>query len=294
MERPVLLGKSKDWVVVVTVSEWYDDMFQNWYFWYEALNLKMKVILVAEDSYIYEKYSNHSSLSVVSYGVEQIFDDKGKNMNYNSPGFNTLTSRRSSYLLKLMKIYPKIIYSDVDTVWKQDPRPFLKGDFDFWAQIDGVLEGQPYFYGYVPYICTGTNYCYILKGYSLLFLDVSDILNPIITFSGFLAMKSNAVNMNLMEKWHQETSKNIKENQDQRAFNKVVFEMNINFRVLPMKYFIPGYTYFEIMSDQTRKEAVFIHNNFLTGKDDKMKRFRWFNFLAPSLDSGMCILPIKN
>ena len=54
MEHPVFIGKSKDWVVVVTVSEWYDDMFQNWYFWYEALNLKMKVILVAEDSYIYE------------------------------------------------------------------------------------------------------------------------------------------------------------------------------------------------------------------------------------------------
>ena len=162
MKHPVLLGKSKDWVVVVTVSEWYDDMFQNWYFWYEALNLQMKVILVAEDSYIYEKYSNHSSLSVVSYGVKDTFDDKGKNMNYNSPGFNTLTSRRSSYLLKLMKKYPKIIYSDVDTVWKQDPRPFLKGDFDFWAQIDGVLEGQPYFDGYIPYICTGTNYSYLL------------------------------------------------------------------------------------------------------------------------------------
>ena len=56
-----------------------------------------------------------------------------------------------------------------------------------------------------------------------------------------------------------------------------------------MKYYVPGYTYFEIMSDQTRKEAVFIHNNFLLGKSEKMKRFRWFNFLAPSLDSSMRI-----
>ena len=157
MEHPVLLGKSKDWVVVVTVSEWYDDMFQNWYFWYEALNLQMKVILVAEDSYIHEKYSNHSLLSVVSYGVKQTFDDKGKNMNYNSPGFNTLASRRSSNLLKLMKKYAKIIYTDIDTIWKQDPRPFLKGDYDFWAQIDNVLDGQPYFDGYIPCICTGEN-----------------------------------------------------------------------------------------------------------------------------------------
>ena len=95
--------------------------------------------------------------------------------------------------------------------------------------------------------------------------------------------------MNLMKKWHQETSKYIKKNLNQPAFNKVVFEMNVNFRVLPMKYFVPGYTYFEIMSDQLKKEAVFIHNNFIVGKGDKMKRFKCFNLLAPSLDSGMRI-----
>ena len=76
-------------------------------------------------------------------------------MNYRSLGFNLLTSRRPFYLLSLIKAYQKIIYSDIDTVWMKDPRPYFKGNLDFWAQIDGVIEGSPYFDGYIPYICTG-------------------------------------------------------------------------------------------------------------------------------------------
>ena len=76
-------------------------------------------------------------------------------MEYNNPGFNLLTSRRSTYLLKLLKKYPKIIYTDIDTIWKQDPRPYFKGDYDFQAQIDGLIEAQPYFVGVIPLVCTG-------------------------------------------------------------------------------------------------------------------------------------------
>ena len=86
-------------------------------------------------------------------------------MEYNNPGFNLLTSRRSTYLLKLLKKYPKVIYTDIDTIWKQDPRPYFKGDYDFWAQIDGVIEGQPYFIGVIPFLCTG-NKIYFTTGHS--------------------------------------------------------------------------------------------------------------------------------
>ena len=68
----VMLDLRKDWITLVTVSQWYDDMFQNWWFWYDHLNLGMKVIVIAEDSFILEKYSNHSSFSVMYFGVEQV------------------------------------------------------------------------------------------------------------------------------------------------------------------------------------------------------------------------------
>ena len=61
-----------NWVVVVTVSEWYDDMFQNWYYWYENLTLDMKVILIAEDDFIFKKYRNNSSLVVLPLDLSKV------------------------------------------------------------------------------------------------------------------------------------------------------------------------------------------------------------------------------
>jgi hypothetical protein len=33
-----------------------------------------------------------------------------------------------------------VIYTDVDTIWLKDPRPFLNGDYDMWASIDGRVH----------------------------------------------------------------------------------------------------------------------------------------------------------
>ena len=94
-------------------------------------------------------------------------------MNYRSIGFNLLTSRRPFYLLSLIKIYKKIIFSDIDTVWMGDPRPYFKNDrFDFWSQIDGVIEGSPYFKGFIPFICTGF---LALKSTSKTFVVISNV-----------------------------------------------------------------------------------------------------------------------
>ena len=65
-------------------------------------------------------------------------------MNFDQPGFKVIDQRRPLYITKLLQKYPKLIYTDVDTVWLKDPRPFLVGNYDFWGQIDGVLHGKPY------------------------------------------------------------------------------------------------------------------------------------------------------
>ena len=58
-----------EWITVVTVSKWYDDMFQNWLFWYNLLELDMRVILIAEDRITFEKYAKNKSLQVLSTGL---------------------------------------------------------------------------------------------------------------------------------------------------------------------------------------------------------------------------------
>ena len=61
----------KEWVVMVTVSEWYDEMFQNWWLWYKRLDLKMETIVIAEDSKIYEKYQNQSDFKVLQFKIDE-------------------------------------------------------------------------------------------------------------------------------------------------------------------------------------------------------------------------------
>ena len=66
-------------------------------------------------------------------------------MNFKQSGFKSIVKKRPYYLKTLLKSYPFLIYTDIDTVWLEDPRPYLEGNFDFWGQIDGLLHGKPYF-----------------------------------------------------------------------------------------------------------------------------------------------------
>ena len=65
-------------------------------------------------------------------------------MTFGQDGFKSLVKKRPRYLSHIVKRYKNVIYTDVDTVWLKDPRPFLKNDYDFWAQLDGVISGHPY------------------------------------------------------------------------------------------------------------------------------------------------------
>ena len=176
--------------------------------------------------------------------VEGLMEDGNLN------AFNVLVARRSYYLLQLFKKYPNIIYTDVDTVWLKDPRPYFVGDFDFWGQLDGVIDGTPYFHGFIPHFCTG-----------------------------FMALRSTVGTLNLLNDWHSELDEEIR--QDQIIFNKEAFEASTNGRVLPMTEFPCGILYFKEMSDEVREKVVIVHNNFISGIDKKVQRFKDFDLWMP-------------
>ena len=179
-------------------------------------------------------------------------------MNYKKEGFNKLTSRRAYYLSRLIEHYDKIIYSDIDTIWKKDPRPYFKGgQFDFWAQIDGVIEGSPYFKGFIPFICTG-----------------------------FLALRSTPITLKLLQKWQNVTAANPILHQDQNVIQRIAFELDANYAVLPMELFPSGRLYFETMSNQDREKIVVLHNNFIVGKEKKITRFKNFHLWALDFKDG--------
>jgi hypothetical protein len=132
----------KSWTVVVTLSIGFDDMFTNWWFHYSKLNLDMDVIMIAEDRPTYDKYSSIPGIEVWNAEYEDSKDTKS--LTYNTVQYKKLVSRRASHILRVLDSKPNIIYTDIDTVWLQDPRPYFAGKFDIWAQLDDT-----------NYYCTG-------------------------------------------------------------------------------------------------------------------------------------------
>ena len=57
------------WAVSVVVSKWYDELFQNWLYWFQRLSTNMTLILIAEDEFICQKYSNRSQIKVMSLNM---------------------------------------------------------------------------------------------------------------------------------------------------------------------------------------------------------------------------------
>ena len=61
-----------DWIVLVTVSHWYDDLFQNWLHWFELLQIDIKLVMIAEDLQTHQKYLNESSFSVLHFALSKV------------------------------------------------------------------------------------------------------------------------------------------------------------------------------------------------------------------------------
>ena len=91
--------------------------------------------------------------------------------------------------------------------------------------------------------------------------------------------------MTLLKKWANEFSRNEKirtQTKNQPLFQKVVFELSADGKVLPMKHFPSGRRYFEVMTGKERADVNVIHNNFIIGKENKIQRFKAFDLWVPN------------
>ena len=57
---------------MVTVSKWYDELFLNWWAWYNNLELNMDIIMIAEDLVTYDKYKNEECLKVFYFESNEV------------------------------------------------------------------------------------------------------------------------------------------------------------------------------------------------------------------------------
>ena len=66
------ISRNQDWVLMVSVSQAYEQFFQNWLIHFEKLQLDMKLFVFAEDEYIVKKYSNHTSFTLKNFQFAEV------------------------------------------------------------------------------------------------------------------------------------------------------------------------------------------------------------------------------
>lgn len=153
------------------------------------------------------------------------------------------------------------MYNDVDMVWLADPFPYLEGNHDVYF-TDDMAQVKPLNHSHeLPppgkkgrtYICS----CMIF-------------LRP--TNGAKLVMKK------WIEEMQEQPWSKTKKSNDQPAFNWALNKTagEVALYLLPQAAFPTGGLYFKNTTwvQETKSMHVIIHNNYITGFEKKIKRFR--------------------
>ncbi|KAF8091977.1 hypothetical protein N665_0430s0014 [Sinapis alba] len=247
-------------VIVCAVSYPFLPFLNNWLISISRQKHHEKVLVIAEDyALLYkvnEKWPGHAVL------IPPALDPKAAH-HFGSQGFYNLTSRRPQHLLDILELGYNVMYNDVDMVWLQDPFKYLQGSHDVYFMDDMTAikplnhsHGLPPSRNGVTYVCS----CMI-----------------------FLRCTSGA--KLLLKKWVEEiraqpwSNTEAKKPHDQPAFNRALHKTTqVDVYLLPQSAFPSGGLYFknEKWVNETKGEHVIVHNNYIVGYNNKLKRFQDF------------------
>ncbi|CAA7013095.1 unnamed protein product [Microthlaspi erraticum] len=247
-------------LIVCTVSSPFLPFLNNWLISVSIQKHQDKVLVIAEDyATLYkvnEKWPGHAVL------IPPALDSQTPN-DFGSQGFFNFTLRRPQHLLQILELGYNVMYNDVDMVWLKDPFPYLEGSHDVYFTDDKTgIKPVNHSHDLPPpgpngmtYICSCTIFLRPTHGAKL-----------------------------LMKKWIEELqsqtwSKSNKGN-DQPAFNWALNKTSpqVDVYLLPQEAFPTGGLYFrnKTWAKETKGRQVIIHNNYIVGFKNKMKRFHQF------------------
>ncbi|XP_022147207.1 UDP-D-xylose:L-fucose alpha-1,3-D-xylosyltransferase MGP4 [Momordica charantia] len=248
-------------VIVCAVSQPYLPFLNNWLISVTRQKHHEKVLVIAEDyATLYkvnERWPGHAVLVPPAPDAQTAHK-------FGSQGFFNFTSRRPRHLLHILELGYNVMYNDVDMVWLADPFPYLQGNHDVYFTDDmAAVKSLHHSHDLPPpgkkgrtYICS----CMIF-------------LRP-----------TNGAKL-VMRKWIEELKaqpwSKTKKSNDQPAFNWALDKTagEVDLYLLPQPAFPTGGLYFKNQSwvKETKGMHVIIHNNYITGFEKKIKRFREFD-----------------
>ncbi|XP_033114782.1 UDP-D-xylose:L-fucose alpha-1,3-D-xylosyltransferase-like isoform X2 [Anneissia japonica] len=221
-----------------------DHMATNWLESIKKLGIRPNIILVTEDEEAYEKLKSYKdSTTCIRKGSLLQSTNKSK-LVYDTPEYRKLVYRRPKYIYDELRKGKNVFFCDVDTFWLKDPFPYLVGDYDVILQRDVYFRPS-----YVP-----IRYC-----------------------AGMVYFRSSTSVIKFVNKWSQMTLKEKldSKNNDQTIMNKLLKEATLKRKILTSHEFPNGQIYFNgTLSAADRQKAVVVHNNWVTGHNTKVNRFR--------------------
>ena len=214
----------------------------------------MPVIIIAEDDRVLQRLkqdphippNNHqftlerSQLTLTSAAGQH---DTGA-QTWDSANYKKMVSTRAALILEKLQQGYHILYSDVDTVWRDNPVPYFDalGQFDMAAQTDDVPGEKTY-----PWYCTG-----------------------------FMALRPTPATVEALKDWNTQLQT---PQLNQPIFNTVMKRQKrhhgLVVKELPHREFPHGGLYFRpTYTPAQRDQAVVVHNNYIVGHDAKKKRWK--------------------
>ena len=240
-------SRSRLWTVLTYTNEGFLDFMDNWLTSVEYLGIRDRFTIVSRDNVSYEhivrKWKDALNLKVIN-GTPA----PSKSLLYTHKDYHKFVGYKPELILKFLETGLDVLFTDLDMVWMQDPRPYLPEGYDLHIMHDKLAEN-----GRI-YLCTG-----------------------------FMFWTSNSKTLEFVQAWTKamETAEH-----DQMAFtqlfNKSKIGRGLRINILDHKRFVSGNYYFNETWRETneRIEPVVIHNNYAVGHDKKKNRFQkaglWF------------------
>lgn len=247
-------------IIVCAVSQPYLPFLNNWLISISRQKHQDQVLVIAEDyATLYKvngRWPGHAVLVPPA-------PDSQTAHKFGSQGFFNFTSRRPRHLLHILQLGYNVMYNDVDMVWLKDPFPYLQGDHDVYFTDDmAAVKPLDHSHDLPPpgkkgrtYICS-----------CMIFLRPTD--------GAKLVMKK------WIEELRAEPWSKAKKANDQPAFNWALNKTagQVDLYLLPQSAFPTGGLYFKNQTwvEETKGKHVIIHNNYITGFEKKINRFRDF------------------
>lgn len=245
-------------VIVCAVSQPYLPFLSNWLISVSRQKHQDKVLVIAEDYatlyLVNERWPGHAVLVPPAPDLQTAHK-------FGSQGFFNFTSRRPRHLLQILELGYSVMYNDVDMVWLGDPFKYLVGNHDVYFTDDmAAVKPLDHSHDLPPpgkkgrtYICS-----------CMIFLRPTE--------------RAKLVLKKWIEELQDQPWSKKKKSNDQPGFNWALNKTadQVDVYLLPQAAFPTGGLYFknETWVRETKGKHVIIHNNYITGFEKKIKRFR--------------------